>query len=38
MLFAYFYLGKRVIAKEEKRLNGIITDLKAIEIQLSNPE
>lgn len=37
MFFAYFYLGKRIIAKEEKRLNGIIIDLKTIELQLSNP-
>ncbi|MEO7264532.1 MAG: hypothetical protein ABIW38_06440 [Ferruginibacter sp.] len=38
MLFAYFYLGKRNIAKEEKRLNGIISELKNIEQQLSNPQ
>ncbi len=38
MLFAYFYLGKRNIAKEEKRLNGIISDLKTIELQLSNSQ
>lgn len=38
MLFAYFYLGKRNIQKEEKRLNGIISGLKNIESQLSNPQ
>ena len=38
MLFAYFYLGKRTIAKEEKRLNSIIRELKTIELQLSNPQ
>ena len=38
MLFAYFYLGKKNIAKEEKRLNGIISDFKTIELQLSNPQ
>jgi len=37
MLFSYFYLGKRIIAKEEKRLKIIISELKTIELQLSNP-
>lgn len=34
MLYAYFILGKRVLAKEEKRLKGIINGLKLIEEQL----
>ena len=38
MLFAYFYLGKRNIQKEEKRLNGIISGLKSIVLQLSSPK
>jgi hypothetical protein len=35
MLFAYFYLGKRNIKKETARLNGILSELKAIETQLN---
>ena len=38
MLFAYFYLGKRNMRKEEARLNNIIGELKLIETQLKNPE
>ena len=38
MLFAYFYLGKRNIRKEEARLNNIIGELELIETQLKNPE
>jgi hypothetical protein len=38
MIFAYFYLGKRNIRKEEARLNSIIKELKTIEFQLSNPQ
>ncbi len=38
MIFAYFYLGKRNIRKEEARLNSIIGELKAIEFQLSNSQ
>ena len=34
MLFAYFYLGKKSMRKEEKRLSGIVHDLKEIETQL----
>ncbi len=37
MLFAYFYLGKRNVKKEDARLNGIITELKTIENQLNKP-
>ncbi len=37
MLFAYFYLGKRNVKKEDARLNGIISELKAIEKQLNKP-
>ena len=35
MLFAYFYLGKRNLKKEDNRLKKIISDLKGIEGQLS---
>ena len=38
MIYAYFYLGKRTKAKEEKRLNDIISDLKSIELQLNDPQ
>lgn len=38
MIYAYFFLGKRVKAKEEKRLDNIIGELKNIELQLSNSE
>ena len=38
MLFAYFYLGKRNMRKEEARLNNIIGELKLIETQLKNLE
>ncbi len=34
MLFAYFYLGKRTMRKEDARLKNIVTDLKLIESQL----
>lgn len=34
MLYAYFILGKRILAKEEKRLKGIMDELKQIEEQL----
>lgn len=34
MLFAYFYLGKRNMRKEDERLNSIVNDLKGIEKQL----
>lgn len=34
MLYAYFILGKRILAKEEKRLKGIMDELKLIEEQL----
>ncbi len=34
MLFAYFYLGKRTMRKEDARLSGIVNDLKGIETQL----
>jgi hypothetical protein len=34
MLFAYFYLGKRNMRKEDERLNSIVNDLKGIENQL----
>lgn len=37
MLFAYFYLGKRNVKKEDARLNGIISELKTIENQLNKP-
>lgn len=37
MLFAYFYLGKRNLKKEDARLNGIIRELKTIESQLNKP-
>ena len=38
MIFAYFYLGRRVMAKEDKRLNGIISNLKTIVGQLDSPQ
>lgn len=38
MLFAYFYLGKRNLKKEDNRLRKIIDDLKAIEIQLKKAD
>ena len=38
MLFAYFYLGKRNMRKEDDRLNSIIGELELIESQLKNPE
>ena len=34
MLFAYFYLGKRNMRKEDERLSSIVNDLKGIENQL----
>jgi len=34
MLFAYFYLGRKNIRKEDNRLQAIINDLKKIEGQL----
>lgn len=34
MLYAYFILGKRILEKEEKRLKGIMDELKGIEEQL----
>ena len=38
MLYAYFILGKRILAKEEKRLKGIMDELKLIEEQLKAAE
>jgi uncharacterized membrane protein len=38
MLFAYFYLGKRNIKRENNRLQKIIDELKAIEGQLNQSE
>jgi Flp pilus assembly protein TadB len=38
MLFAYFYLGKKNIKREDNRLQKIINELKAIEEQLSKAE
>ena len=35
MLFAYFYLGKRNMRKEDERLNSIVNNLKGIESQLA---
>ena len=35
MLFAYFYLGKRVIRKEEFKLKTIMDNLKQLEAQLA---
>ena len=35
MLFAYFYLGKKTVQKENSRLQGIIDELKRIELQLN---
>jgi len=34
MLYAYFILGKRILEKEEKKLKGVIDELKEIEEQL----
>ena len=33
MLFAYFYLGKREIKKQDAKLDGIISELKDLETQ-----
>lgn len=33
ILFAYFYLGKKKIRKDDERLDGIISDLKQLEQQ-----
>lgn len=33
IFFAYFYLGKKKIRKDDERINGIITELKALEQQ-----
>jgi hypothetical protein len=38
MLFAYFYLGKKNIRKEDIRLNSIVEELKLIERQLMSAE
>jgi len=38
MLFAYFYLGKKNIKREDRRLQKIINELKTIEGQLSKAE
>jgi hypothetical protein len=38
MLFAYFYLGKKNIKKENNRLQTIIDELKAIEGQLNKED
>jgi hypothetical protein len=38
MLFAYFYLGKRNIKREDNRLQKVINELKMIEGQLSKSE
>ena len=38
MLFAYFYLGKRNIKKEDNRLQKVINELKTIEGQLNKSE
>lgn len=38
MLYAYFILGKRILEKEEKRLKGIMDELKLIEEQLKAAE
>jgi hypothetical protein len=38
MLFAYFYLGRKNIRKENNRLQTIINDLKSIEGQLKKSE
>ena len=35
MIFAYFYLGKRVIRKEEFKLKTIMDNLKQVEAQLT---
>ncbi|PKV76415.1 hypothetical protein [Pontibacter ramchanderi] len=34
MLFAYFYLGKKVLKKEKQRITGMIEDLRQLEMQL----
>ena len=33
MLFAYFYLGKKEIKKQDAKLDGIISELKSLENQ-----
>ncbi len=38
MLFAYFYLGRKNIRKEDNRLQAIINELKGIEGQLKGGE
>lgn len=38
MLFAYFYLSRKNIKREDNRLQKVIDELKAIEGQLSQPE
>jgi Flp pilus assembly protein TadB len=38
MLFAYFYLGKKNIKREDARLQKVINELKTIEGQLSKAE
>lgn len=38
MLFAYFYLGKKNIKREDKRLQTIINELKLIEGQLKKTD
>jgi len=38
MLFAYFYLGRKNIKKENRRLQQIMDELKAIEAQLNKSE
>jgi hypothetical protein len=38
MLFAYFYLGKKNLRKEENRLQTIINELKSIEGQLKKAD
>lgn len=38
ILFAYFYLGKRSIRKEKRRLQSIIDELKEVEQQLTTNE
>lgn len=37
MLFAYFYLGRKNIQREDNRLQAIINDLRGIEGQLKRP-
>lgn len=38
MLYTYFYLGKKNVQKENRRLQGIIDELKRIELQLNTQE